>query len=158
MDNDYSSGANPELTRALGRERFTWKSKDGTRSVEYGRPNGPIFSRVARVLGSQSGNQALQMLYRAFMHIKSRSFTDASGESKTEPVGDLGAPLRTDDHFFAMEQWFGSEDNLNSFLQDMDKNLYPDVVEALADAQATGESDDSMVRIHENASALYTKV
>ena len=157
MDNDYSSGANPELTRALGRERFTWKSKDGTRSVEYGRPNGPIFSRVARVLGSQSGNQALQILYRGFMHIKSRSFTDASGELKTETVGDLGAPLRTDDHFFAMEQWFVSDDNIVSFLNELDANLYPDVVEALADAQATGESDESMERIQKNAGAYHTK-
>ena len=157
MNDDYSAGGNPELTRALGREQFTWKSKDGSKSVVYGRPNGPIFSRVARVLGSQSGNQALQMLYRAFLHIRSRSYTDAKGELKTEVVGDLGAPLRTEDHYFAMEKWFETEDNLSSFLQDMDKNLYPDVVEALADAQATGESDDSMARIHANAGAYHTK-
>ena len=33
MNDDYSAGGNPELTRALGREQFTWKSKDGSKSV-----------------------------------------------------------------------------------------------------------------------------
>jgi hypothetical protein len=134
-----------ELTRALGREVFTWTSNDGSLTVTFGRPKGVIGSKIARVLGPQQAeNGNLQLLYRALLAIQTRN---------GEPMPDL----YTDSHFFHAEQWFQSDENVGSYMLAWQIAFFSDHMDMLDQARKAGESNESIQRILSQVDKLHPK-
>lgn len=128
-----------ELDRALGRDTYSWKSEDGEKIVTYGRPKGVVASKVARILGpAQAMNDYLQAMYRAFLSIRTLN-------------GDPAPALLTSAQFDFIEQWFGSDENLVSFMNDYMVAMNPTAAEALQEARDAGMSPEDQARIASNA-------
>lgn len=128
-----------DLDRALGREVHTWRSDDGTKIVSFARPKGVVTSKVARILGPQQAmNDYLQAMYRAFLSIQTLN-------------ADPAPPLQSGAQFDFVEQWFGTDENLASFMNAYMIAMNPTAAEVLREAREAGMSPEDQARIAANA-------
>jgi hypothetical protein len=136
------------LQHALGREVYTWTSPyNAAVTVKFRRPRAGTDDLVARLLGEQSGNDALVRRYKAMM-----SIIELDGKSyTTERMTDTKYRLLRDRVGFV-----GPEDDdvfdeaINMFVTAYEFAMYPEQIKAISEAQGIGLSSDDIKRIAKN--------
>jgi hypothetical protein len=129
----------------VGNEEHRWEAPDRSRHCTFGRARGMISLRIARVLGPmQSNNPVLDLYYKAVAGIRTWN-----GQAVVEPMIDM--------HFEAAFSRFGSDENLNDYVNTWQMALYPDMVEALKEIAKMGLGPEAVARVAENAGKQTSK-
>jgi hypothetical protein len=136
------------LQHALGREVYTWTSPYNTAvTVKFRRPRAGTDDLVARLLGDQSGNDALVRRYKAMMSIvelDGKPFTtDRMTDTKYRVLRDRVGFVGPDD-----EDVF--DEAINMFVTAYEFAMYPEQIKAISEAQGIGLSSDDIKRIAKN--------
>jgi len=92
----------------------------------------------------QSNNPVLDLYYKAVAGIRTWN-----GQAVVEPMIDM--------HFEAAFSRFGSDENLNDYVNTWQMALYPDMVEALKEIAKMGLGPEAVARVAENAGKQTSK-